>query len=69
MLKLIARLFAADTRSTSKRSTRTRLSVERMEERATPTLIANPVAFPVFYFANPGTLQGFNPQPDPPALV
>jgi hypothetical protein len=56
MRKFIADLFAAKT--TRPASPRTRLGFEVMEDRYAPALLLNP-----------GTLRGFNPQPEPPGDV
>jgi hypothetical protein len=53
VLKFIANLFA--TSNAAKPATKARLSVETMEDRAVPALLANP-----------GLIRGFNPQPEPP---
>lgn len=54
MLGFLAKLFTA--RRAAPPTPRTRLGVDVMEERFCPAI-----------YMNPGTIRGFNPQPDPPA--
>ena len=54
MLKFIAKLFAAETTRTA--PNKARLSLDKMEDRYAPAMLANP-----------GATRAFNPQPEPPA--
>ena len=54
MFHFLADLFAATPASRTP-ALRVRLSLDGMETRCTPALLVNP-----------GTLRGFNPQPEPP---
>lgn len=56
MLKFFAKLFATETTATrTAPNTTARLSLNAMEDRYAPAGITNP-----------GTIRGFNPQPEPP---